>query len=329
MVEYAIHNPSNVSGGGVWASQYTHKDVRNALPPLLKGIAFNPDYLPRCCDLLWYLGRDDERPTNDGLGPEHAMSVLSALAEYDIRKPVKINSAVLDAIERWLKEPDAHEHIHSPLDVLDPLLAKEGDSTRLQGYGIVSTPFAVNPETTKSIHEKALSLLSDCTKSQSTKVVLRALKSLIDTLIPPRGRFGRVVSDDEINQWVPEQMRILEVIDNLVKNTKDPIIHIQVASDLQRHAKRSSPKVIAEKAESIIKTIPDSFDLRINRAIWNQYDGDWDGGDYNQHRERVKEEIKHILTELLDSFDEGREVFDYLNGILSHFQNCGHSSATR
>ncbi|NQE06102.1 hypothetical protein C5S32_09555 [ANME-1 cluster archaeon GoMg1] len=323
LVEYAIHNPSMVSDNEEWAPQYTHKDVLNALPPLLKGIASNPDYSPRCCDLLWYLGRDDERPTNDGLGPEPAMSVLSALAEYDIRKPVKINSAVLDAIERWLKEPDAHEHIHSPLDVLDPLLAKEGDSTRLQGYGFVSMPFAVNPETTKSIHEKAISLLSDCTKSQSTKVVLRALKSLIDTLIPPRGRFNRVVSGDEINQWLPEQMRILEVIENLIKNTKDSIVHIEVASDLQWHAKRSSPKVIAKKADSIIKTIPDSFDLRINRAIGYHYDSDWNGEDYNQHRKRVKEEMKQTVSEFLDRFNDGWEVFDYLNVILSHFQNCG------
>ena len=323
LVEYAIHNPSMVSDNEEWASQYTHKDVLNALPPLLKGIAPNPDYSHRCCDLLWYLGRDDERPTNDGLGPEHAMSVLSALAEYDIRKPVKINSAVLDAIERWLKEPDAHEHTHSPLDVLDPLLAKEGDSTRLQGYGFVSTPFAVSFEITKPIHEKAISLLSDCTKSQSTKVVLRALKSLIDTLIPPRGRFNRVVSDDEINQWLPEQMRILEVIENLIKNTKDSIVHIEVASDIQRHAKRSSPKVIAEKADSIIKTIPDSFDLRINRAIGYHYDSDWNGEDYNQHRKRVKEEMKQTVSEFLDRFNEGWEVSDYLNKILSHFQNCG------
>jgi hypothetical protein len=118
-------------------------------------------------------------------------------------------------------------------------------------------------------------------------------------------------------------MRILEVIENLVKNTKDSIVHIEVASDLQRHAKRSSPKVIAEKANSIIKTIPDSFALRVNRAIWNQYDMDWNGKDYNQHRERVKEEIKQTVSEFLDQFDEGWRVFDYLNGILSHYQKCG------
>jgi hypothetical protein len=323
LVEYAIQNPSNVSGNEEWASiyQYTHKDVLNALPPLLKGTSFNLDYLPRSCDLLWHLGRDDERQTNPH--PEHAIRVLSDLAGYDIDKPVEVNSAVLNAIERWLKEPDAHEHLHSPLDVLDPLLAKEGDAARYRGHSIIFRPFAVSFETTKPIREKAILLLSNCTKSQSTKVILRALKSLIDTLNPHHGLFGRVVSDDEKNQWLPEQMRILEVIENLVKNTKDPIVYIQVASDLQWHAKRSSQKVVAEKANSIIKSIPDSFDLRITRAIWYQYDRNWDGEDYKQHLKRVNEEIKQTITEFLDRFDDGRDVFEFLNEILSHFKNCG------
>ncbi len=323
LVESAIYNPSKVYSTEEWDSiyQYSHKDVLNALPPLLKGIAFTLDYLPRCCDLLWHLGRDSEIPTVPL--HEHAISVLSSLAGYDIYKPVEVNSTVLDAIGRWLKEPDAHGHIHSPLDVLDPLLAKEGDSTRLRGYGVASTPFPVPFEKTKPIREKAISLLSDCTKSQSTKVILRALKSLFSALYPPRGLFGRVVSDAEINRWLPEQMRILKIIENLVKNTKDPIIHIQVASDLQWHAKHGSQKVVADKVNSIIKSIPDSFDLRITRAILDQYDMDWDGGGYNQHIERVNEKTKQVVTQFSHRFDGGRDVIDFLNERLSHFQNCG------
>lgn len=323
LVEYGIQNPSKTSGEEEWASiyQFSHKDVLNALPPLLKGIAFNLDYLPRCCDLLWYLGRDDERPTDPH--PKHAMRVLFDLAGYDIGKPVQVNSTVLDAIERWLKESDAHKHIHSPLDVLDPLLRKEGYSERSRGYSIVFRPFAVSFETTKPIREKAISILSNCTKSQSPKVVLRALRSLIDTLRPPHGPFARVVSDDEIKQWLPEQMQILEVIENLVKNTKDPIIHIQVASGLRWYAKRSNQKVIAEKAGSIIRAIPHDFDLRITRAIWNRYDRDWDSEDYNQHQERVSEEIKQTSTEFLDRCDDGGNMFAFLNEVLSRFQDYG------
>lgn len=322
LVEYAIRHPSRTPADReeVCAPQISHTDVLRAVPPILKGIAYNLDYLPRCCDILWHLGRDDKRPTSQN--PDHAIRVLSSLAGYDVDRPISVNSTILDAIEKWLKESDAHQHIHSPLDVLDPLLAKEGDSARSRGHSVVFRPFAVSFETTKPLRQRAISLLSDCTKSESTKVVLRAMESLIDALNPPRGLFDRVVSDDEIHKWLPEQMAILKVIENLVKHTRNPIVHIQISSDLQWHAKRSTQKALARKAESILGTVPDSFDLRLARAIWNRYDRDWDGKDYAEYQEQFEEEVHKTVNEFLDMFSDGRKTFDSLSAILSHLQDC-------
>lgn len=321
LIEYTIKNPSKISGNDEWASiyQYTNKDVLHALPTLLERIALNLDYLPRCCDLLWLLGREEKISTT----LEPAISVLTNLARYEVDKPVDVNSIVLDAVERWLKEPDAHAHKQSLLDLLDPLLAKEGDTARIRGHNIVSIPFVINFEKTKRIRKKAISLLSDCVQSPSTKLVLRALKSLINSLNPPHGLFGRTVSESEINQWLPEQIEILEIIENLIKNTRDPIILIQITSDLQWHIKLNHQRIVTEKADSIIKAIPQSFDLRITRAIWNRYDRDWNGEDYDKHQERVKNEVKQVVIEFLEQYNDGKKIFDFLNKLLSQFQNCG------
>ena len=48
------------------------------------------------------------------------MSVLIDMASYHFDKPFAVNQAVVEAIRRWLREPDAHDHRNSPLDVLDP-----------------------------------------------------------------------------------------------------------------------------------------------------------------------------------------------------------------
>jgi len=322
LVEYAIHNPSKAQSNEkrTFGHLFSHRDVLQALPSLLRGIAFNLDYLSRCCDLLWLLGKNDERPT--GPNPEHAMRVLFDLAEYDLGKPIQVNYEVLNAIERWLHEANAHENINSPLDVLDYLLKKEGFSTNSRGYSFVFRPFAVSFETTRPIREKAILLLSECTKSQSGKVVLRGLKSLIAGLQPPHGLFGRAVSDDEINRWLPEQMMILEVIEDLAKSG-EPIVQIQIASDLQWFAKRSNQREIAEKAASITGVIPDSFDLRIARVIWNKYDHYWETEDYNQRQKRIEQKTKETVYEFLGRFDNGEVIFDFLNGILNHFQDCG------
>lgn len=323
LVECALQNPRQAieDTQGWLPRDYGHGDVLCSLPPILRGIAFNFEYLPRCCDILWQLGSDDERPTNPY--PEHAMRVLCDLASYNINKPISVNFAVVDALENRLKQPDAHEHKHSPLDVLDPLLAKEAEAQRPEGYGVVLQSFPVNFEITKPIREKALVLLSKCTRHPSIKVILRALRSLFDFLNPPRSLYGRIVSRDEVNRWLPEQMKALKIIDNLVRGTKDPIVHLQVASNLQWYAKRSDQKDLAEKAKSIIEAIPNSFDLRIHRAIWQKYDQDWYGKDFGSYQARVNEELKRVVTSFLARFHDGKSAFDFLNGVLGRFHECG------
>ena len=53
---------------------------------------------------------------------------LAELGGYNIRKPLAVNRGVLDTVEKLLAAPACHEHVHSPLDIIDPMLAKTGHS---------------------------------------------------------------------------------------------------------------------------------------------------------------------------------------------------------
>lgn len=322
LVEYAMHNPASGKDTGPFAGfvSFSHSDVLAGLPNVIRGVSYNLGYLPRCCDLLWELGCDDARSTNSH--PDHAIRILENLAGYDIGKPVKVNDTVLEAVERILKRSDAHDHLHSPLDILDPMLAKEGDTARSEGYKVVFRPFAVSFENTKPIRERTIELLAECTRSESPRIVLRSLKSLTNALRNPIGLFGRPISEREISQWLPEQTRILEIISNLVKTTRNPVIHVSISSELQWYSKRASQKKIKEKAREIIESIPDSFELCLTRAMWNRYERDWDGEDYSLFRKRVDGKVKQAATEFLSHFSDSKKIFDYLNGRLKYFQEC-------
>ena len=50
------------------------------------------------------------------------MRVLADLGTYDIGKPLVVNRGVLDTMEKLLEAPGSHDHVHSPLDVIDPML---------------------------------------------------------------------------------------------------------------------------------------------------------------------------------------------------------------
>ena len=145
MVEYAIRTPATKSEDPYWSKvyEYTHSDVLRQLPTLLRQISYNLDFLPRCSNLLWELGRDDNRDLNPN--PEHAMRVLADLGSYEIGKPFIVNRGVLDTMEKLLEAPGSHDHIHSPLDIIDPMLAKTGFSAHSEGHNFVYRPFTLKP----------------------------------------------------------------------------------------------------------------------------------------------------------------------------------------
>lgn len=322
IVEYAIRNPSERKDDEPLLSiyEFKHQDVLETLPELLRGISYNLNYLPRCADILWRLGRDDARAT--GSRPEHPMRILIDLAAYDSGKPVAVNRTMTDAVERWLKEPDVHEHLHSPLEVLDPMLAKEGDSARSRGHGVVFRPFAVSFERTKKAREKIISLLSECLEAESTKVVFHALKSLTKTLNPPHGLLGRAVSEDEVAQWLPEQIKALEAIKSLRKITQDAIILLQIKKELIWHARRNSQEKIREKAKSIVESIPDSFDMKLCERMKGQNDMDLDEEGYEQYNARIAQETRKTAEELIERYKNGGDIFELLDGIIEKFKEC-------
>jgi len=146
LVEFAMRNPATTPEDEALSRTYefTHEHVLYKLPRLIKKISYTLDYLPRCCELLWELGKDDSRELNQN--PEHGIRVLKDLASYDIDKPIIFNQIVLDKVSRWLKKPDVHYHIHSPLEVLDSFLNICGHSDKSEGRRIILTPFLVPRE---------------------------------------------------------------------------------------------------------------------------------------------------------------------------------------
>ena len=79
LVEFAMRNPAKMREDESISRIYpwNHGDVLGRLPRLLQHISYTLEYLPRCCDLLWELGRDDNREMTN---PGHAIRILGDLA---------------------------------------------------------------------------------------------------------------------------------------------------------------------------------------------------------------------------------------------------------
>jgi hypothetical protein len=157
LVQYAMRNPATAPEDERLARfhQFTHADVVQRLPELLKWISRTLEYLPCCADLLWELGRDEDRRSSFA-GHESAMSVLADMASYHFDKSFAVNQAVVEAVRRWLRELDAHDHRHSPLDVLDPVFAKTGHTSYSEGYQIRDPGVQAGPGRSRSAAKRRL-----------------------------------------------------------------------------------------------------------------------------------------------------------------------------
>ena len=302
LVEYAIQNPATKSEDSDLARvyEYTHGDVLVRLPPLLRRVSYTLDFLPRCCHLLWELGRDDDRDLNPH--PDHAMRVLADMASYQIGKPFVVNHLVLDALEKLLESPGSHDHVHSPLDVIDPMLAKTGVSTHSEGHNLVSRSFVLKEEDIKSIRQRSLSLVYRCLSSDSLKVSLRSLVSLENALREPFRAFNHEVSEEDREQWRSEQLEILTQLESLAQHSAEPVILLRIREVLWWHRRYSPSNDVKRRAGFIASSAPESLEFRLTRELMDPFHkNDWwpdieDEVDKYRLRDEEIEQIQRTLA---------------------------------
>jgi len=300
-------------------SQITY-NLLYRLPPILENISIHPEYLTRCCEILWELGKNDRRQTNNA---SHPMRVLSNLAKYERYKDLSFNATVLEFVEICFKDHENHEYHNSLFDIIDKLLEKEETDEEYSAHQITFYPFPVSYGKTKFIRKRALALLAE-SNINTTKTKLRVFKSLYNVLWPPTGHHKREVSEKEKDLWIPEIVEVLGIIENLVKNTKDPIVLLEADSDLKR-VSRALRTEQCEMAKNVVSLIPDSLDLQITRALWDEYDKyDRDEKlDYFEMLEKIENIKKQVAYELLEKCNDNKTLIEYLEKKLNDLKQSG------
>ena len=330
LVEYAIRNPADAPEDPEWSKIYkfTHSDVLRELPTLLRRISYTLDFIPRCFSLLWELGRDDSRDLNPN--PDHAMRVLADLASYDIGKPFVVSHLMLDALEKLFEDPRSHEHHHSPLDIIDPMWEKTGHSTRSEGHNIVFRPFTLSDENVKSIRQRSLSLVVGCLFSDCLRVSLRALRSLESALREPVGLFDMKISDEDREQWRPEQLEILTHIGELARHSTEPVVLLRIKESLWWHRSYSSSEDVRAKADAIVSSMPESFELSLTQELMDPFhsrdllpeEREVDDG-YKRQQERIERTQRELVAELIGRSGDASGAYSILAGRIQAIADAG------
>jgi hypothetical protein len=288
LAEHAMRNPATTpeSEEELRYHRPSHKDILKALPLILEGVAYTPEYLSRCCDLLWELSRDDE-PHGPSKG---ALRVLQDLARYTTYPRNGAQQAVLDSVERWLRAPDAHARVGQALDVVDPVLRKTDHVDYSRGPRLVSELLTVVRAGSMELRERALGIIARCTAGDDIRVVLRALHSLKLALSDPAPIFEQKISEEDFLQWVPEQIQILDMIEGVRSRNSDPFVILGVADAVGWHARYGRPDEVKTKARRIVAALIDTYEVRLIQALTYEFD------------------LVHLRADL--EFNDGEEDYD-------------------
>ena len=330
LVEYAIRNPATKQESleGAQIYEYTHSDVLRQLPTLLRQISYNLDFLPRCCNLLWELGRDNDRNLNSNI--DHAIRVLAGLGRYAVDKPFIVTRGVLDTIEKLLEDPGSHDHIHSPLDIIDPMLAKSGFSARAEGYNIVYRPFTLKDENIKSIRQRSISLVGRCLFLTNLGVSLRALESLERALREPLAVLNMEISDEDREQWRPEQLEILTMVADFARRSTEPVILICIGDAILWHRNFSPSDAVRDKADAVMSSIPVSFELRLTKGLMSPFRiDDWQPNEDNRDdgkrlsQEKREQMQRALVVELLSHSEHAGKAYEILTDRIQTINAAG------
>lgn len=298
----------------------THEDATRDIPGVLGRVAVYPDFVPECADLLWRLGRDDSRDTNPFV--DHPIRVLERLAEYHPHKPLAVQLHVLEAVESWLNETGAHQHHHSPLRVLAPLLKKSGFMSWSEGPSIRMTPFKVTAgPAILELRLRAISLMAQTLAHSDLEVVLDGVEALGNGLRQADAPFNLDITDEDHRLWVSEQLVILEHLRTLSDKRREPVITDTVSDKLSWYSWYAAMPEVRLMAQRILEGVPTSLEARLLHAMSGR---DWTDPVLDEHGQPTgprrsheavvasREELVREFVKRFPSPDDGRTALEGL-----------------
>jgi hypothetical protein len=263
------------------------------VPALLRAVGAHITHAPEAMELLWALGRDDGRPPHGD--PDHPLRVLEELGGYRHGSRAH-HEQLLALIERRLGDADADAHHWSPLQLLDPLLKREGTTVRSVGHAFQWGSYRVVPKAAAGLRDRVRELLVREALGASERRRPMAAHILGDALRPSIGYFGQSVPREIHDAWEPDEHATLEAIERVAARSDDPHVSHELSAALEWLAEDRGPwPKVSERAAAILATLRDD-DAELVSAISDP----WKLLDVDKQREWLGAVADRLLAEHRD-----------------------------
>lgn len=260
------------------ASLSTNERVLGELPAMLEPIAvYHGDHRARTLQLLWELhlklGLVNENAQNDPL------ATIGRVAKFVHRHPADAPLGVVRWLAALLRDPVAAQAFDRPSSalavMLKPLFEHEVENTYQSGRTIHFQSIPLSVPRTRPIREETLALLRDQVIPRGEVATLNALAVLAAAIDIARRRWGGAEQDRWHDEWLPERLAALRIIEALITPDQTPRVLLRITRLLRPHAHRDTTEDFKAECRRILALIPDSASLRLARLLtseaWSEF----------------------------------------------------------
>jgi transcriptional regulator with XRE-family HTH domain len=327
LCQWALSNPAENPEPGT-AARYalSDRDVRHELAPVLENVAFNFGYMPAAANLLWQLAGTDTRRTNQF--PDHSIRVLQRLIGYAPATPLAYQESLMAVVAAWLDHPDL-DHVHSPFDVLEELLATEATVQSSDGLSLTIRSYPVVPAAVRDLRSRVLELALAQLNSPHIRCAARAAEALGKSITYPMPAYNRVADEEEWDRWTPIFIGTITKIGQAAANRGlDPAVVIALRAALIWHYQYSETET-RTAARRVWQALPDSAEYKLALLVhdsWGRLMSDGDSGTFEKQQVMLDE----VASDIVGAWPED-ELLDRLEQCLAIEQKAfgNHPALTR
>jgi hypothetical protein len=190
---------------------YTQKDVLKRLPEFLGVTIFHSKVSHDAFDRLWKLGHKED---TDISGP--AQRTMERTVGYHKYKDVAFQERMLALIEELARDASAYRQTFTPLDLIDPLLAREVDDHDWVGSSFHVGILLLNYGHVKTMRNKAIETLASALYAADPAVAVRATRSLAKVISEFRPKMRDFPTTEEQVWQDEERVKALDLLEGRV-----------------------------------------------------------------------------------------------------------------
>jgi hypothetical protein len=314
IVRLALAEPARPTNWAEIGVTIDDASVRAKLPPVLRAVAQHPAHVREALAQLWVLGRDDVRPMN--AHPDHPVRMIGEIGGYRTGRTVH-HDALLEFVEQELAQRDQDTHHHLPLELIEPLLARDGTRTWSRGRSLQMGSYTVNAEATERWREPIRALLVDRTLNGSPRERIAAAKLLTDAMALPHGYFGNPVDPEARDSWQHDQMALLEAIGKVEAHSDDAAVRDALGRGLLWHAEHDPWPDVRALTGTLLGRLAGP-DEELVSAISHQ----WDLHD----PQAIDERNARVAARLLGGYSDSTQLAEALDGLIADLAARGQDA---